>query len=83
MIIPAIKLVKNLSSTPLTQAQSSLLAKGCKYAIAPRHPLHLEYMFAIESVCLKQCQQDVEESRVNVNRVPPPNLTLVRQKYRQ
>ena len=30
--------VKNLSSTPLTEAQFSLLAHGPNFAIAPRHP---------------------------------------------
>ena len=30
--------VKNLSSTPLTEAQFSLLAHGSNFAIAPRHP---------------------------------------------
>ena len=66
---PSYKWVKNLSSTPLTQAQTSLLTKGPNYAIALRHPPHLEYITAIESVCPKLSQQDLEELRANVNRV--------------
>ena len=33
------KWVINLSSSPLTQAQASLLAHGPGYAVTPRHPL--------------------------------------------
>ena len=79
---PTHKWVKNLSSTPLTQAQKSMPAKGPNYAIALRHPPHLEYITAIESVCLKLSQQDVEECRANVNRLlrgsHPPNLIFTR-----
>ena len=50
---PSHKLVINLSSTPLTQAQSSLPAKGPNYAIAPWHPPNLEYITAKESVYMK------------------------------
>ena len=53
--------VINLSSIPLIQAQSSLLPQGPNYAIAPRHPPHLEYISVIESVCQKLNQQDTED----------------------
>ena len=66
---PSHKWVINLSSTPLIQAQRSLLAKGPYYPTAPRHPPNLEYITAIESVCNKQSQQEVEELRAKVNRV--------------
>ena len=44
------------------------------------HPPTLEYITATESVCTKLGQQDVEEHRVEINRVlrsfhPKPNLT--------
>ena len=50
--------------------------------MAPRHPPHLEYVTAIESVCSKLSQQDVEELWANVNRVlrgshPQSNLSRV------
>ena len=32
------KCVRNLSSTPLTEAQVSLLVHGPNFAVAPRHP---------------------------------------------
>ena len=38
---PSHKWVINLSNTPMTLAQRSLLAKGPNYAIAPRHPPNL------------------------------------------
>ena len=66
----------------MTQAERSLLAKGLNYAIAPRHPPHLEYITAIELVCPKLSQQDVEKLRANIYRVlrsshlpPKSNLT--------
>ena len=62
---PSHKCIINLSSTPLR----SLLAKGPNYAIAPRHPPNLGYITAIESVCPKLSQQDVEELRPDVNKV--------------
>ena len=85
-MIPATKWVKNVSNTHLTQTQRSLLAKGPNYAIAPRHPPHLEYITAIESVCPKLSQQDAEEFRANMNWVlivsHPPNLILIGHNYR-
>ena len=66
---PSHKWAINLSSKPLTEAQRSLLGKGPNYAKAPRHPPNLEYITAIESVCTKVSQQDVEEFRADINRV--------------
>ena len=66
---PRIKWVINLSIKLLTQAQRSLLAKGLNYAVNPRHPLNLEYITAIESVCTKLSQQKVDELRDNIKRV--------------
>ena len=57
---PKFKWVINLSSKPLTQAQRSLLAKGPYYMVSPRHPPNLEYVTAIESVCTKLGQEEVE-----------------------
>ena len=67
---PSHKWVQNLSRTPLTPAQRSLPAKGSNYAVAPRHPPHLEYITAIESVCPNLSQQDAKELRAIINRVP-------------
>ena len=42
------KWVINLSSSPLTQAQASLLAHGPGYAVTPKHPPYGDYIVAIE-----------------------------------
>ena len=55
--------VKNLSSTPLTEAQFSLLAHGPNFAIAPRHPPHWDYITAIEQACLKLEPHNAEKLR--------------------
>ena len=76
-----LKWVINLSSIPLIQAQTSVLAKGPNFVVSPRHPPNLEYITAIESVCTKFGQQDAEELRADINRVlrsshaPKSNLT--------
>ena len=66
---PKFKLVINLSSKPLTQGQRSLLAKGPNFVVTSRNPPNIVYITALESVCSKLGQQDVEELRANINRV--------------
>ena len=39
-----------------------MLAKGPNFVVAPRHPLNLEYITDIESVCSKLGQQDAVET---------------------
>ena len=72
------KWVINISSKPLTKAQRSLLAKGPNYTVTPKHLPNLEYISAIEAVCTKLNQQEVEELRAIINRAlrasHPPNL---------
>ena len=78
---PNPKWVINLSSSPLTPAQRSVLAKGPNVVVTSRQPPNLEYITAIEAACTKQSHQDAEELRANINRVlrsshpPKPNLT--------
>ena len=52
--------VKNLSSTPLTQAQTRPLANGPNLTVVPRSPPVREYIVAIEHAC-NQLQQGKEE----------------------
>ena len=66
---PNLKWVINLSSKPLTPAQRSVLAKGSKFVVTPRHPPNLEYITAIEAACTKLSQQDAEELRADINQV--------------
>ena len=76
---PYPKWVINLSSKPLTPAQRSVLAKGPNFAVTPKQPPNLPYITAIEAACTKLSQQDAEELRAEVSRVPkifpPPNPT--------
>ena len=51
--------VINLSSTPLSQVQESLLSKGPSYAISPKTP-HLKYVTSIESAFQKLEDQEAE-----------------------
>ena len=73
------KWVINLSSTSLSQAQKSLLAKEPNYAVA-LNP-HLEYITSIESACQNLDHEEAEELRADINRMlrssqpPKPNLT--------
>ena len=79
---PNPKWVINLSSKPLIQAQSSVLAKDPNFAGTPRHCPNLEYITAIDSACTKLGQQDAEELRAEVNRVlrssHPPKSDLTK-----
>ena len=74
--------VINLSDTPLTPAQESLLSKGPNYAIAPKNPPNVDYIATIETVCQKLTDQDAEKLRADINRLlrkaqaPKPNLTI-------
>ena len=75
------KWVINLSQTPLTPAQESLLSKSPNFAIAPNNPLHLDLITAIELVCYKLSDRDSQELRPETNcllrkaRAPKANLT--------
>ena len=79
------KWVINLSSTPFTQVQESLLSKGPNYVVAPKTP-PLEYITDIESAYQKLQHQEAEELRADVNRVlrsyhaPKSNLSKERKK---
>ena len=74
------KWVITLSKTLLTPAQESLLAKGPNFAVASKYPSIVDYISAIESVCTKLTEQDMEELRADINgllrrgQVPRSNL---------
>ena len=74
------KCIINLSNTPLTQAQESLLSKGPNFAIASNPPI-LEYITAIETAFQKLNTEDAEELRADINGLlrksyaPRPNHT--------
>ena len=63
------KWVINLSNTPLTEDQESLLKHGPNFAITPLRPLHGEYIKAIETACQSLDAKLAEELRSDVYRV--------------
>ena len=75
------KWVVNLSKTPLTQAQESLLFKGPNFAIAPNNLPNIDFITAIEVVCHKLPGQDSQELRAETYcllrkaRAPRANIT--------
>ena len=74
------KWIINLSNTPLTQSQESLLSKVPHYATAPKNPPNLDYITATETACQKLNDQGAEELRADINgllrklHAPGPNL---------
>ena len=67
------KWVINLSDTPLTKAQTRLLAHGPKFAIIPRHPPKEEYVASIEYACQKLNEGKAEELRVEIKNILEKN----------
>ena len=63
------KWVINLSNTPLTSKQLSLLQKGPNFAITPKYPPIEAYITATELASSKLPTQEAEEFRSDVNRL--------------
>ena len=63
------KWVKNLSDTPLTEAQTRLLAHGPNFAIIPRNLPKEEYVTSIEYMCQKLKEGEAEELRVEIKNI--------------
>ena len=53
--------VVNLSSQPLTEAETKLLAHGPNFAVTSRSPPTIECVTAIEEICQKLEQGEAEE----------------------
>ena len=62
------KWVQNLSSTPLTKDQESLLSYGPKFVITPKQTPAGEYLTAVKQACTKLNQGESDELRVEVKR---------------
>ena len=58
--------VRNLSSTPLTEAQTKVLAHGPNFTVVPRCPPIGEYIVVIEHACNQLQQGKAEELRGEV-----------------
>ena len=71
--------VRNLSKTPLTNAQEKVLARGPNFAIVPKEPPVIEYVAAIEKACQQLKQGEAEELRgeikSTIKKIHPPDLT--------
>ena len=73
--------VRNVSKTPLTQAQEKLLSHGPNFVIVLREPPTSEYIVAIEKACLKLPSGKVEELRGEIKAIlkkktdTKPNIT--------
>ena len=76
------KWVKNLSGVPLTKAQTSFLAYGPGFAVAPKHP-HGDYIAAIEQACTNFEPHNAEELRAEIRGAPktitPPRRNISRE----
>ena len=75
------KWVRNISKTPLTQAQEKLLAHGPNFVNVPKEPPTTEYIAAIEKACLRLPSRKAEELRGEVKAIlkketkNKPNIT--------
>ena len=76
---PSDKWVINLSNTPLSIDQLTLLKKGPYFAIIPKHPQIEAYITATEIAATKLPTQDADEFRSDVNRL----LKLQQQQHHQ
>ena len=63
------KWVINLSKTPLTQGQLSLLQKGPNYAITPKYLPIEAYITSTEQVANKLSSQEADKLRSDINRI--------------
>ena len=63
------KWVINLSKTPFTTEQLSLLQKGPNFAITPKYPHIDAYITAVEQASSKLLAQEADELRSDVNRL--------------
>ena len=61
--------VRNLSKTPLTNAQEKVLDRGPNFAIVPKVPPVIEYVVAIEKACQQLKQGEVEELRGEIKSI--------------
>ena len=82
-----LKWVRNISSTPLTEAQMKLLSHGPNYAMIPKNPPIIEYIAAIEKACTSLQLGKVEELRGevkdNIKEMQPPSIILQKKSTRQ
>ena len=75
------KWVMNLSSTPLTKTQETLLARGPNFEVVPKYSPRKDYSAAVEEVCGILClkrQQSIGPKHADYETEIPPNATSAR-----
>ena len=74
--------VRNMSKTPLTEAEESLLGHGPNFVMVPKDPPTCDYIAATEKACQNLSQGKVKELRGRSNnylwRIIPSNLTSIK-----
>ena len=82
------KWVRNLSSTPLSEDQERLLARGPKFSIKPRQPPVSEYVVTVEQASSRLEKGETDEIRVEVKKAskraqctPRPSSNISRKEY--
>ena len=72
--------VRNISKTPLTEAQEQLLAHGPNFAVVPRYLAIGKYVAAVEKVCQQLKQGDVEglqgKVKIILKKAQPPKSNI-------
>ena len=73
-----IRWVRNISSTPLTEAQIKLLSHGPNYTVVPKNPPIIEFIATIEKGCTSLQPGKVEELRgevkANIKKMQPSQV---------
>ena len=74
------KWVRNILSTPLTEAQEKILLQGPNFAIVPKSPPVGKYIASIEQACSQLKQGEAEELRGEIKtilkKIQPPSQIL-------
>ena len=80
------KWVRNISSTPLTEAQIKLLSHGPNYTMVPKNAPIIEYIATIEKACTSLQPHKAEELRgelkANIKKMQPPRYNLTKEEHR-
>ena len=78
--------VRNISSTPLTEAQEKILSQGPNFAIVPKFPPVGKYIASIENACSQLRQGEAEELRGEIKtilkKIKPPKSNITTEERR-
>ena len=78
--------VRNISSTPLTEAQVKVLGHRPNYAVIPRDPPITKYVASIEQVCTTLKQVEAEglrgEVKAIIKKIQHPKYNITREEHK-